>query len=94
MSFFSFATLHRKDTDNYGIFKNTIEDSLLHMHMSRFNVCLLVIGETESGKSYTLTGEGSSKTGIVPMVLDYLFSKLQDGKSRSHLDIDHLFSKL
>ncbi|XP_071137257.1 coiled-coil domain-containing protein 78-like [Mytilus edulis] len=76
--FINFATLHRKDTDNYGIFKNTIEDSLLHMHMSRFNVCLLVIGETESGKSYTLTGEGSSKTGIVPMVLDYLFSKLQD----------------
>lgn len=78
--FLSFSTLFRKDTDNYEIFKNAIEEPLLNFHMAGFNVCLLLMGETEAGKSYTLTGEGSSKTGVVPMVIDYLFTKLQDGK--------------
>lgn len=48
--------------------------------MAGFNVCLFVMGETESGKSYTMTGEGSSKTGVIPMIIDYLFTRLQDGK--------------
>lgn len=76
--YINFSTLHRKDVDNYGIFKNSIEESLLNLHMAGFNVCLLVMGETESGKSYTITGEGSSKTGIVTMIIDYLFTRLQD----------------
>lgn len=76
--FINFSTLHRKDVDNYGIFKNSIEDSLLNLHMAGFNVCLFVMGQTESGKSYTMTGEGSLKTGVVPMIIDYLFTRLQD----------------
>lgn len=48
--------------------------------MAGFNVCLFVMGQTESGKSYTMTGEGSLKTGVVPMIIDYLFTRLQDGE--------------
>ena len=37
------------------------------------------MGESGSGKSHTLAGEGTSKAGIVPMIFDALFTRLQAG---------------
>jgi hypothetical protein len=47
--------------------------------MAGFNVCLLVMGESESGKTFTIQGESTHKAGVVPLILDYLFSKLTGG---------------
>lgn len=55
-------------------------DDLLDLHMAGFNVCLLVLGESESGKTYTVQGESTHNAGLVPLILDYLFSKLAGGE--------------
>ena len=39
----------------------------------------MVMGESGSGKTYTLAGEGTSRAGIVSMIFDTLFSRLNGG---------------
>ncbi|XP_078318068.1 coiled-coil domain-containing protein 78-like isoform X1 [Crassostrea virginica] len=73
--FVNLTNLHRKDSSTYDVYKNSVDD-LLDLHMAGFNVCLLVLGESESGKTYTVQGESTHNAGLVPLILDYLFSKL------------------
>ncbi|XP_048758044.1 coiled-coil domain-containing protein 78-like isoform X3 [Ostrea edulis] len=73
--FVNLTNLHRKDATNYDIYKQSVDD-LSDLHMAGFNVCLLVMGESESGKTFTIQGESTHKAGLVPLILDYLFSKL------------------
>ncbi|XP_062568763.1 coiled-coil domain-containing protein 78-like [Saccostrea cucullata] len=73
--FLNLANLHRKDATNYDVYKHSVDD-LLDLHMAGFNVCLLVMGESESGKTFSIQGESTQKAGLVPLILDYLFSKL------------------
>ena len=77
--FSSLTNLHRKDSSTYDVYKNSVDD-LLDLHMAGFNVCLLVLGESESGKTYTVQGESTHNAGLVPLILDYLFSKLAGGE--------------
>lgn len=72
------TNLHRKDSGTYDVYKNSVDD-LLDLHMAGFNVCLLVMGESESGKTYTIQGESTHNAGLVPLILDYLFTKLAGG---------------
>lgn len=72
------TNLHRKDSGTYDVYKNSVDD-LLDLHMAGFNVCLLVMGESESGKTYTIQGENTHNAGLVPLILDYLFTKLAGG---------------
>jgi len=74
----SFSTLHRKDAGNYDVFKHSVEP-LLDLYMAGFNVCLLIMGESEAGKTFTMAGETANKAGVVPMILDYLFTRLTEG---------------
>ena len=53
---------------------------LVDMFMSGINVCLLITGESGSGKSYTMGGESVVRAGIVNMIFDYLFAKLLEGE--------------
>ncbi|KAK3092086.1 hypothetical protein FSP39_025060 [Pinctada imbricata] len=76
-AFLNLSTLYRKDSNNYDVFKGSVEN-LLDLYMAGFNVCLMVMGESESGKSYTIAGESANKSGIVPMIFDYLFTKLTE----------------
>ena len=48
--------------------------------MGGFNTCLIVTGQSGSGKSYTVAGEGNSNTGMVQMILENLFARVGDGK--------------
>ncbi|XP_048255724.1 coiled-coil domain-containing protein 78-like isoform X2 [Haliotis rufescens] len=80
--FFHFQNLFRRESTTYDIFRNSVE-LLLEMLMSGFNVCLLVTGESGSGKSYTMAGESSARAGLVQMVFDYLFAKLMEDTFKS-----------
>ena len=37
------------------------------------------MGESGSGKTHTLAGEGTSKAGLVPTILDAVFARLHAG---------------
>ncbi|KAL3867861.1 hypothetical protein ACJMK2_040707 [Sinanodonta woodiana] len=73
--YLNFLQLYRKDASNLDIYRNHVEN-LLDLYIAGFNVCLLVMGESGSGKTYTIAGEGTAKNGLVPMIFDALFSKL------------------
>ena len=83
---YSFKTLHRQDATNQDIFQSSVDD-LVDFYLAGFNVCLFVMGESESGKTYTLAGEGTSKGGIVPMVFDALFGRLQGGNKDTDVGV-------
>ena len=55
-------------------------ETLLDLHLAGYNVCLLVGGESGSGKTYNVAGESSNRAGLVQMVLDHLFAKLSEGE--------------
>ncbi|WAR23394.1 CCD78-like protein [Mya arenaria] len=73
--YLNFKTLHRQDGTNTDVFRSSMDD-LLDFFLAGFNVSLFVMGESGSGKTYTLTGEGTKRAGIVPMLFDTLFSRL------------------
>ncbi|XP_053394092.1 coiled-coil domain-containing protein 78-like isoform X2 [Mercenaria mercenaria] len=74
--YLNFKALHRQDASNLDLFRSSV-DELLDFFLAGFNVCLMVMGESGSGKTYTLAGEGTSRAGIVPMIFDTLFTRLQ-----------------
>lgn len=74
--YLNFKALHRQDASNLDLFRTSVDD-LLDYYLAGFNVSLLVMGESGAGKSHTLMGEGTSKAGIVPMIFDALFTRLQ-----------------
>ncbi|XP_060564516.1 coiled-coil domain-containing protein 78-like [Ruditapes philippinarum] len=73
--YLNFKALHRQDASNLDLFRSSV-DELIDFLLAGFNVCLMVMGESGSGKTYTLAGEGTSRAGIVPMIFDTLFSRL------------------
>ncbi|XP_052274268.1 coiled-coil domain-containing protein 78-like isoform X2 [Dreissena polymorpha] len=73
--YLNFKTLHRQDATNTDLFRSSVDD-LLDYFLSGFNVALFVMGESGSGKTYALSGEGTTRAGIVPMIFDTLFTRL------------------
>lgn len=74
--FLNFKNVYRQDAANLDIFRSTVDD-LIDYFLAGFNVSLIVMGESGSGKTFTLAGEGTSRAGIVPMVFDTIFTRLQ-----------------
>ena len=74
-----FTDLHKQDASNYDIFKKSVEP-LVDLCIAGFNTCLVITGESGSGKAYAAAGESSSKSGIVPIIIEHLFAKIGDGK--------------
>ncbi|XP_043945232.1 coiled-coil domain-containing protein 78 [Protopterus annectens] len=72
---FSFQELFGGDVATQEVFTKTVEP-LLGVFMEGMNVAVLTFGETGSGKSYTLTGEASDRSGIIPLVIDYVYGEL------------------
>nr|XP_014344997.1 PREDICTED: kinesin heavy chain-like [Latimeria chalumnae] len=72
---FSFQELFDGKASTLVVFQKTLEP-LLSVFREGMNVALLAFGETDSGKSYTLTGEPKDRTGIIPLAIDHLFSQL------------------
>ncbi|CAL1535456.1 unnamed protein product, partial [Lymnaea stagnalis] len=57
------------------VFKSSVQ-SAVDIFLGGCNACILIGGESGSGKSYTMAGEGVSKSGLVPLIIDYIFARL------------------
>nr|XP_006820077.1 PREDICTED: kinesin-like protein KIF3B-like [Saccoglossus kowalevskii] len=75
----SFQMLYKQESSNFDVYRKTVEP-MLNIYLAGYNCAVLSIGESYSGKSYTLTGENTNKAGIIPIFLDALFNKLDDGR--------------
>ena len=60
------------------VFHQSVEP-LVDLFVAGFNTCLLVTGESGAGKSFSVTGESLSKSGIVQILIENLFTKIGDG---------------
>ncbi|XP_067859476.1 coiled-coil domain-containing protein 78 isoform X2 [Heptranchias perlo] len=68
----SFQEVFGQNASTREIFTKTVEP-LLSVFAEGMNVCIVVVGETDSGKSYTLIGEKNDRLAIVPLTIDYIF---------------------
>ncbi|XP_077981514.1 uncharacterized protein LOC144436568 isoform X2 [Glandiceps talaboti] len=75
----SYQMLFKQDSSNFDVYRKTVEP-MLNIFLAGYNCAVLAAGESYSGKSYTLAGETTNKAGIVPLFLDALFDKLDDGR--------------
>ena len=53
--------------------------------MGGCNACLLIGGESGSGKSFSMAGDGRSKAGLGPMIMDHVFLRLAKGMMVSNI---------
>ncbi|XP_075254095.1 uncharacterized protein LOC142345712 isoform X2 [Convolutriloba macropyga] len=73
----NFGTLYKQDANNYEIYKRSVEP-LVELCISGFNCAFVTFGESQSGKSFTLSGENVHKQGLVTLAIDGLFSRLSE----------------
>ncbi|KAL4235904.1 hypothetical protein ACF0H5_004294 [Mactra antiquata] len=74
--YLNFKTLHRQDASNLDLFRSSVDEQI-DFFLAGFNVSLFLMGESGSGKTYSMAGEGTSRAGVVPMIFDTLFTRLQ-----------------
>ncbi|XP_067912544.1 coiled-coil domain-containing protein 78 isoform X2 [Heterodontus francisci] len=67
-----FQEVFDQNTSTQEIFTRTVEP-LLNVFTEGMNTCVVVFGETNSGKSYTLIGEKNDRSAIIPLTIDYIF---------------------
>jgi len=72
---FRFQQFHRPTASNSDVYHDSLE-SLLQLYLAGYNVCLFVIGEPSSGKTYTIAGDGRTG-GLIPLALHQLFTCLE-----------------
>jgi len=74
----NFNIVFQQDSPNSEIFAKTVQP-LLDLFIAGFNTCILLYGESGSGKSFTMTGEqtGNAEPGIVPQAIGYITSTIQ-----------------
>ena len=73
--YFSFQTLYQQGDTNRAIYNDVILP-MVGLLGAGFNCSLLCFGESGSGKSFTLTGEGLGQPGIIHMVIKDLFDEV------------------
>ncbi|GFO36651.1 coiled-coil domain-containing protein 78-like isoform x1 [Plakobranchus ocellatus] len=79
--YFGFQELHTQRSTTYDVFKRSIQPAV-DVFMGGCNACLLIGGESNSGKSFSMAGDGRSKAGLGPMIVDHVFLRLaKDGYS-------------
>jgi len=74
----NFNILFQQDSSTTEIFTKTVQP-LLDLFIAGFNTCVILYGESGSGKSFTMTGEqtGNSEPGIVPQSIGYVTNNIQ-----------------
>ena len=77
--FCSFQELHTQKSTTYDVFKRSILPAV-DIFMGGCNACVLIGGESGSGKSFSMAGDGRSKAGLAPMIMDHVFLRLAKGK--------------
>lgn len=72
----SFSRVYREDSQPYHIYRDAIAP-LLEDFMSGYNICILLFGETGSGKSHAFAGNHvGDSVGIFQIIIDDLFQEI------------------
>nr|XP_018668567.1 coiled-coil domain-containing protein 78-like [Ciona intestinalis] len=78
----SFHLLYQPDATNQELFSKTVQP-LLDLFIAGFNTCVLVYGESGSGKSFTSVGEQAGvQPGIIPQAISYATLNVQQQNSQ------------
>lgn len=75
-----FGAVYKSESLTYDIFRDAFS-SLVELFVAGYNVCVLVFGETGSGKSYSLAGEKNSKAGLIPLIINSVFTRIKNERS-------------
>ena len=75
-----FSAVHKPESLTYDIFRDSFVQ-LVDLFIAGYNVCVLVFGETGSGKSHTLAGEKNSKAGLIPLLINAVFTRIRQERS-------------
>ena len=75
-----FSAVYKSESLTYDIFRDAFSP-LAELLIAGYNVCVLVFGETGSGKSYSLAGEKNSKAGLIPLVINSVFTRIKNERS-------------
>ncbi|KAK2569868.1 Coiled-coil domain-containing protein 78 [Acropora cervicornis] len=75
-----FASLYKPESQTYDIFRDSFSP-LVDLLIAGYNVCVLVFGETGSGKSFSLAGEKNAKAGMIPLIINSVFTKMRNERS-------------
>lgn len=81
-----FATLYKPESLTYDIFRDSFSP-LVDLLIAGYNVCVLVFGETGSGKSFSLAGEKNAKAGIIPLTIDAVFTRMRNERSANNVRV-------
>ena len=72
----SFSQVYQEDCQPYYVYRDTIAP-LLEDFMSGYNICILLFGETGSGKSHAFAGSHvGDSVGIFQIIIDDLFQEI------------------
>lgn len=75
-----FGSVYKSESVTYDIFKDSLLP-LIELFIAGYNVCFLVFGESGSGKSFSLAGEKNSKAGLIPLIINSVFTRVKGERS-------------
>ena len=76
----TFSSVYSGSSLTYELFKESFLP-LVDLLLAGYNVCVIALGETGSGKSYSLAGEKTAKAGLIPLLINSVFTKLTELRS-------------
>ena len=80
-----FNTVYKSESLTFDVFKDSFSP-LVELFVAGYNVCVLVFGESSSGKSFTIAGEKTAKAGLIPLLINAVFTTLK-GNSADRRDV-------
>jgi len=79
-----FNRVYGMDATQEGVFETLAKD-VVDSTFEGFNGTIFAYGQTGSGKTYTMTGgETYDDRGLIPRILQYAFSKINESTDRVH----------
>ncbi|XP_048584307.1 coiled-coil domain-containing protein 78 isoform X2 [Nematostella vectensis] len=82
-----FNSVYSQKSLTYDVYKDCCEP-LVELLCAGYNTSLLLLGETGSGKSFSLAGDKTAKAGLIPLLINGVFMKVRDQareQNRTHL---------
>ena len=91
---FSFDRVFWTETQQDEIFTTVCQQQVEHC-LRGYNSCCFAYGQTSSGKTYTMFGEGNGDVrGMIPRANEYLFSALQRSGSIKDVKVEVSFMEI
>ena len=72
-----FDTIYRPENLTSEVFRGSFA-SLVELFVAGYNVCVLVFGESSSGRSFTIAGDKTTKAGLIPLLINAVFTALKE----------------